>query len=55
MISGLKIEQSTLGCGKIRLIEAGNLFTIGMQLLSQDPNILLCDNEECLFCRKHQQ
>ncbi len=55
LVSGLKIEQSTLGCGKIRLIEAGNLFTIGMQLLSQDPNILLCDNEECLFCRKHKQ
>ena len=55
LVSGLKMEETMLGCGKIRLIEAENFYTTGMKLLSQDPNILLCDNEECLFCRKYKQ
>jgi aminoglycoside N3'-acetyltransferase len=55
LASGLKMNESTLGCGKIRLLEAENFYAVGMKLLSQDPNILLCDNEECLFCRKYKQ
>ncbi len=53
--SGLKIEQSRLGCGKIQLLDAADLYQTGLKLLADDPNILLCDNEECLFCRKHKQ
>lgn len=55
LVSGLKMKQSSLGCGTIRLLDAENFYAIGMKLLAQDPNILLCDSEECPFCRKYKQ
>lgn len=51
--AGLDIRSVTVGTGKLTLLDLNQLFEIGMKLLKKDPRILLCDNPECLFCRKY--
>ncbi|MBR1951829.1 MAG: DUF4910 domain-containing protein [Lentisphaeria bacterium] len=40
---GLEIKKVQLGTGQLQLIDLRQLFDIGMLLLKQDPDILLCD------------
>ena len=49
---GLKIGEVSLGLGKLQSIEVKNLNEIGVPIIRQDPNIFLCDSEECIFCSK---
>ncbi|MDD5729169.1 MAG: AAC(3) family N-acetyltransferase, partial [Victivallales bacterium] len=50
----LNINEIGLGLGKLRLISAVELYDIGMKLLTDDPDILLCDKSECSFCSKYR-
>lgn len=50
---GLEIHSIQLGMGKLQLIDLRRLYEIGMHLLSEDPCILLCDDPNCLYCRKY--
>ena len=50
--AGLEIKSITLGTGKLMLMDMNQLFEIGMKLLEKDPRILLCDDPQCLFCRR---
>ena len=49
---GLEIRSVPLGMGKLQLIEVRPLYEIGMELLKKDHRLLLCDDPECLFCRR---
>jgi hypothetical protein len=52
---GLKIKETSLGLGKIQLIDAKELYELGIKAVKTDPDILLCDNPECLFCSGNRQ
>lgn len=49
--NGLKIRKTKLGLGEIRLIDAAQMYDLGLKALRKDPDLLLCDNRECQFCR----
>lgn len=52
---GLAIRSATLGLGQVRSIDAVQMYDLGMAALKADPNLLLCENPECAFCRTHTQ
>jgi len=52
--AGLELQETILGVGKVRLMEAAQLYDIGMNILKDDPNIFLCDNLECEFCSRNK-
>ena len=51
--AGLEIKRISVGTGKLMLLDLNQLFEIGMELLKKDPRILLCDDPNCLFCRRN--
>jgi len=52
---GLEIRKATLGLGAIKVIEARPMYELGMRALREDPNLLLCDAETCLFCSAYRK
>lgn len=52
---GLTINEASLGLSKLRLIDVKDFFEIGIKLLKAEPDILLCDKPECLFCVKSKK
>ena len=50
--AGLHIAEVPFGLRKVHVIELKSFYEIGMKLMKEDPRILLCDNPECMFCRK---
>ncbi len=52
---GLEVKTADLGLGKILLVDLKQLRKIGLELLSEDPEVLLCDSNECHFCSKHRK
>jgi aminoglycoside 3-N-acetyltransferase len=51
---GLKINENSLGIGKLQVIDVEALHEIGAGIVKEDPNIFLCDSEECIFCSKNK-
>ena len=49
---GLQIRTVELGPGKVMLMEAAELARIGLELIAEDPRVLLCDNPKCGFCSR---
>jgi aminoglycoside N3'-acetyltransferase len=47
---GLKIKETSLSIGKLHVVEVKDLHEIGVKIIKKDPNIFLCDKEECIFC-----
>jgi aminoglycoside 3-N-acetyltransferase len=52
---GLDIQKVTLGLGAIKVIEARQMYELGMRALREDPDLLLCDNDNCLFCSRYRK
>lgn len=52
--AGLSISKTPLGLGELQLVEMKDFFSTGMKILREEPDMLLCDNPECLFCRKYK-
>lgn len=52
---GLGIRVAPLGLGKIKVIEASQMYELGMAALKSDPWLMLCDDPECLFCRTYNR
>ena len=53
---GLNISYVPFGYGGIHLLSAAELYKVGCELLKEDPALLLCDSEECIYCvnaKKH--
>ena len=53
--SGLEIRSVPLGTGVLQLIDLQQFFEIGEKLLTEDPDLLLCDSERCAFCSKYRK
>ena len=53
--AGLEIKSVDLGVGKLQLIDLQQFCEIGLALLKEDPDLLLCDNEKCHFCSKYRK
>lgn len=51
---GLKIKESTLGIGKIHVVDVKDLHEVGVRIIKKDPNVFLCDREECIFCSRNK-
>ncbi len=49
---GLNLHEVKFGIGNIYAIDLKEFYEIGMEIFKEDPNIVLCDDENCLFCRK---
>ena len=49
---GLQIHEAKLGLGTILMMELPQLYKIGSELLSADPNLLLSDDPKNLSCRR---
>jgi len=49
---GLTIHRATLGQGEVHLIDARQMFDLGMAALQADPALPLCESVECLFCAR---
>jgi len=52
---GLDIRKATLGLGAIKVIEARPMYELGMRALREDPNLLLCDADTCMFCSAYRK
>ena len=50
--AGLRIGRSSLGNGKIMVMELEELDKIGSRLIENDPFIMLCDSPDCLSCQR---
>ena len=51
---GLHIAKVPFGMADICMIDIKELYEIGMELFREDPDVLLCDDPECLFCQKYK-
>lgn len=52
---GLTIRPATLGLGQVKTIDAVQMYDLGMAALKTDPNLMLCDSPDCIFCRTYKQ
>lgn len=50
--NGLHIKEAVFGLGKLHLIDIRELHEIGLALLKEDKRLLLCDDPDCMFCRR---
>ncbi len=50
---GLEMSETPLGLSDLKLMDIKQLYDIGCRIFEADPRVLLCDNPECLFCRKY--
>lgn len=51
---GLQVKETSLGLGKLHLMDLKQLYEIGMNMFSEDPLATLCDNPNCSFCRNYR-
>lgn len=51
---GLVIKKTGLGFGEIKVIDAKQMYDLGMESLKKDPRLLLCDDKECRFCSRYK-
>lgn len=49
---GLNAKRVKLGMNELILMDLQEVYKIGMEIIREDPNVLLCDDPECLFCSK---
>ena len=49
---GLPIHSEKLGQGEIKMIPMEEFYRIGLELFREDPNIVLCEDPLCHFCRR---
>ena len=52
--AGLKIKRVKLGMDELILLDAQELYRIGMDLLAKDPDLLMCDDPQCEFCQTYR-
>lgn len=50
---GLCIKQEAFGVDSIYTIDLRELYDIGIEIIKENPNITLCDNPDCRFCRAY--
>jgi hypothetical protein len=53
--AGWQTQRLEVGLGQLELSDARQLFQIAMQVVGDDPTLLLCDDPHCLFCAEYQR
>ena len=48
---GAGIRTGKFGCGTFSVIETAPFYELAHRLLLAEPDLLLCDDERCMFCR----
>ena len=51
---GLNIEKTDLGPGELYQMSLAELYRIGTELFREDPDVTLCDNPACAFCKRYR-
>ena len=51
---GLEIKRELLGAGDIYAMNMQDVYRIGTELFSEDPDVTLCDNTNCTFCARYR-
>ena len=52
---GLEIREASLGLGKLQVIDAGQLYALGVKAVREDDSIFLCDSPDCGFCFENKR
>ncbi len=53
--AGLEIREVELGMGKLHLIDIRQFHDLGLPIMQEDSDIILCDSDDCLFCKKYRK
>ena len=53
--NGLEIREVELGMGKLNMIDLKQFYEIGLPLMQENSDIILCDSDDCLFCKKYRK
>ena len=53
--AGLKIREVELGMGKLQLIDIRQFYELGLPLMQENSDIILCDSDDCIFCKKYRK
>ena len=48
--AGLEIKEVPLGLGRLHLVDANQLYALGVKAVREDADIFLCDSSDCGFC-----
>ncbi len=54
-VAGWQTQRLDVGMGQLELIDAQQLFRIALEVVSDDPTLVLCDDSHCLFCANYQK
>ena len=49
---GLQVKSVKFGIGNIYMFDIQDLYEKALEVLQEDSNATLCDNPNCLFCRR---
>jgi hypothetical protein len=52
---GLEIREVEFGLSKLHLIDIRQLYDIGLPIMQENSDIILCDADDCLFCKKYRK
>ena len=52
--AGLEIKSVSLGISQLQVIDLNQFYKIGIKLLKEEPDLLLCDSPKCSFCSKYR-
>ena len=51
---GLRIGRGRFGLGELLVVDCAELERIGLELLRENPDLLLCERAECWFCSRRR-
>ena len=51
---GFEVKSVKFGIGNIYMFDMEDLYEKALEVLKEDKNAVLCDNPECLFCRRFE-
>ena len=54
MQRGMEIKKELIGAGDVYAMKLSELYEIGTELFREDPDVTLCDREQCVFCSRYR-
>lgn len=52
---GLEIREVEFGMNKLQLIDIKQFYELGLPVMQENSDIILCDSDDCLFCKKYRK
>ena len=50
----MEIKKELIGAGDVYAMKLSELYEIGTELFREDPDVTLCDREQCVFCSRYR-